>query len=292
MAEEIGSKPIDVQTLENIDSFDDLPDVTELTEEQLYAIRSGDLASDYIAPFEWDGESYEQWRSIIDGINIAIFDSVVDNFEPDDGDTSGPYADGEDLSTYYSEMGNGLNEWERTSNGIIGNIAAERVNDGNEPVIWSTPNDGLPNYPSAGDTVRYLIYTAQAQSFVALNVEENEVDPGGFLITHYTDKSISFGTRDSINHAGTEVLDVDVGDGIELDTWYWVEVELPTSTSDDIVIELFETDGESRGDLIETGIFDESDTSLDWDNYIDQGGFGFGNYSSSGTGDRLDGFEI
>ena len=78
MAEEIGSKPIDVQTLENIDSFDDLPDVTELTEAQLYAIRSGDLSSDYIAPFEWDGESYEQWRSIIDGINIEIPDSEAD----------------------------------------------------------------------------------------------------------------------------------------------------------------------------------------------------------------------
>ena len=77
MAEEIGSKPIDVQTLENIDSFDDLPDVTELTEEQLYAIRSGDLSSDYIAPFEWDGASYEKWRSVIDGRNIALPDSVV-----------------------------------------------------------------------------------------------------------------------------------------------------------------------------------------------------------------------
>ena len=77
MAEEIGSKPIDVQTLENIDSFDDLPDVTELTEEQLYAIRSGDLSSDYIAPFEWDGASYEQWRSIIDGRYITIPNEVV-----------------------------------------------------------------------------------------------------------------------------------------------------------------------------------------------------------------------
>ena len=75
MVEEIGSKPIDVQTLENIDSLHDLPDVTELTEEQLYAIRSGDLSSDYIAPFEWDGASYEKWRSIIDGREIGIPDS-------------------------------------------------------------------------------------------------------------------------------------------------------------------------------------------------------------------------
>ena len=84
MAEEIGSKPIDVQTLENIDSFDDLPDVTELTEAQLYAIRSGDLSSDYIAPFEWDGASYEKWRSVIDGINIDIPDTVVSREDDDD----------------------------------------------------------------------------------------------------------------------------------------------------------------------------------------------------------------
>ena len=236
---------------------------------------------------------FTTWRSLVDGEEIAaIPDTLVDNFEPDDGDPSGPYGDGEDLSTYYSEMGDGLSEWDRTTDGIIGQKAAKRVNDGNEPVIWSVPGDGLPNYPSEGDTVRYLIYTAQAQSFVALNVEENESEPGGFLITHSTNRSISFGTRDSINHGGTDNLDVAVGDGLELDTWYWVETTLPTSTSDDIVIELFETDGESRGDLIETGIFDESDTSLDWDNYINQGGFGFGNYSSSGTGDRLDGFAI
>ena len=105
MAEEIGSKPIDVQTLENIDSFDDLPDVTELTEEQLYAIRSGDLSSDYIAPFEWNGESYEQWRSIIDGTeivaipDISMFNSPIRHFwagqgiDVDDGSQATTWTD-------------------------------------------------------------------------------------------------------------------------------------------------------------------------------------------------------
>ena len=140
MAEEIGSKPIDVQTLENIDSFDDLPDVTELTEEQLYAIRSGDLSSDYIAPFEWDGTSYEKWRSIIDGQAITEIPDSEDlhaHYDFSEYDTS-QTSNLEDLS------GNGrvLNEGSISGYGEINGVQAAQF-DGDSDELFGPTFDSL-----------------------------------------------------------------------------------------------------------------------------------------------------
>lgn len=75
---------VDVQTLEDVDGYDDLPDVTEASLPQVYSVRTGDMAPDYIVPWGWDGEKYQEWRSVVDGGRLAIPDTVVEDFERPD----------------------------------------------------------------------------------------------------------------------------------------------------------------------------------------------------------------
>ena len=169
MAEEIGSKPIDVQTLENIDSFDDLPDVTELTEEQLYAIRSGDFSSDYIAPFEWDGASYEKWRSIIDGeVLFAIPDSEADHYYPATaglGDTIVDENGGDDLSGSLSwGDAEGIGDTYPDFNGTD-----EIVRSGINNSVWGSTTATLAAWfkpESSGESRPYGIYVDGVTSAV------------------------------------------------------------------------------------------------------------------------------
>ena len=61
----------DVSELQNINIYEDLPDVTALSEAEIRAIRTGDLAPDVIAPFGWDGSQFTTWRSLFDGQTIT-----------------------------------------------------------------------------------------------------------------------------------------------------------------------------------------------------------------------------
>ena len=59
----------DVEPLENINEVADLPDLAQLDEAQIYSIRSGEFAPDYVVPWDWDAtaEEYQEWRSTVDG---------------------------------------------------------------------------------------------------------------------------------------------------------------------------------------------------------------------------------
>ena len=70
----------DVEPLENINEVADLPDLAQLDEAQIYSIRSGNFAPDYVVPWAWDSAEgeYQEWRSTVDGQAIIdIPDSVV-----------------------------------------------------------------------------------------------------------------------------------------------------------------------------------------------------------------------
>ena len=75
----------DVEPLENINEVADLPDLAQLDEAQIYSLRSGNFAPDYVVPWAWDAstEEYQEWRSTVDGQAISDIPvvSVWDNKE-------------------------------------------------------------------------------------------------------------------------------------------------------------------------------------------------------------------
>ena len=88
----------DVSELQNINIYEDLPDVTALSEAEIRAIRTGDLAPDVIAPFGWDGSQFTTWRSLFDGKSLAIPDNTVAHYDAsqlslNDGDTVSVWPD-------------------------------------------------------------------------------------------------------------------------------------------------------------------------------------------------------
>jgi|AntDeeMinimDraft_4_1070355.scaffolds.fasta_scaffold05158_5 hypothetical protein len=59
-------------TLDTINKFDDLPDVTMLSQPDVYEIRTGDLASDYVVPMDTTGDgNFDTWYSLVDGQTIT-----------------------------------------------------------------------------------------------------------------------------------------------------------------------------------------------------------------------------
>ena len=78
----------DVEPLENINEVADLPDLAQLDEAQIYSIRSGNFAPDYIVPWAWDSSAgeYQEWRSTVDGRVIRdIPDTDADQIYEFDG---------------------------------------------------------------------------------------------------------------------------------------------------------------------------------------------------------------
>ena len=78
----------DVEPLENINGVADLPDLAQLDEAQIYSIRSGDFAPDYVVPWAWDSTEgeYQEWRSTVDGQVIRDTpDSAIHQYRFDEG---------------------------------------------------------------------------------------------------------------------------------------------------------------------------------------------------------------
>ena len=69
-------------TYDNLDSVDDLPELSTLERQDIYHARTGDLSSDYIVPVDTDESgSFDEWRSLVDGERIiAISDLGLDHF--------------------------------------------------------------------------------------------------------------------------------------------------------------------------------------------------------------------
>jgi hypothetical protein len=106
--------------------------------------------------------NYTEWRSLSDGrIISATPDSVVDNFEDADADPAGPYASGETITDYYTITAGDFSR--TTSNAIADSYSLERTSaSGNvySDAIVSLDGDGLPIYPTEGETVSLIVKNA------------------------------------------------------------------------------------------------------------------------------------
>ena len=79
-------------TYDNLDSVDDLPELSTLERQDIYHARTGDLSSDYIVPVDTDGSgSFDAWYSLVDGEEIiAIPQSAITR----NSDHIWPFAEG------------------------------------------------------------------------------------------------------------------------------------------------------------------------------------------------------
>ena len=132
----------DVEQLENINEFADLPDLAQLDEAQIYSIRSGDFAPDYAVPWAWDSteSEYQEWRSAVDGQAIVgIPGDIV--LKPESND----------LDFFTADEGSTDNWSIDSDDPTFGQELSLKQND--TSTIWSGPGDGLQNYPERGDDI-------------------------------------------------------------------------------------------------------------------------------------------
>ena len=132
----------DVEPLENINEVADLPDLAQLDEAQIYSIRSGNFAPDYVVPWAWDAstEEYQEWRSTVDGQVIRdIPDSAIHQLKLD-----------EDSSTFADSIGSEDATNQGTSR-VTGDYlgGAARSGDGSDQYIeWTSLGDFGSNMDS------------------------------------------------------------------------------------------------------------------------------------------------
>ena len=169
----------DVSELQNINIYEDLPDVTALSEAEIRAIRTGDLAPDVIAPFGWDGSQFTTWRSLFDGKNLTIHDNIVAHYDASKLSLS----DGDTVSVWPDEQGdNDLNIQTGSptyvESGINGNPAIAFNGDGLEDTGLSVtqPNTTYVVFEiqSGWDDGRVLSGVSERQITAWASLDENE----------------------------------------------------------------------------------------------------------------------
>ena len=201
----------DVEQLENINEVADLPDVTQLDEAQIYSIRSGEFAPDYVVPWDWDAtaEEYQEWRSTVDGqVILDIPDSVL-NPDPNDLDhfdgATGSWSITDDPSGYSPISGLGDYVLRGTSR---------------EDKIYSY--SGLNRYPQPGEKFSLFIHPEDSEdhSFVYFGVQDD--DTQNYAVQHIND----FGLRIGKDRGDTVFEEERYTE--PSDTWYEVEVEWDT----------------------------------------------------------------
>lgn len=208
------------------------PDDSEVSE---IVLPDGSQASEVVAP---DGSVV--WTAAPD-----IPDSVIDNFEED---PSGIYASGETLTYYWS---GGANYSLTTSDVVEGSRAVENTDTSfGFTYISSVEGDGLNTYPSAGDTVGWLIrdVAGGGTNYPGVGWRWGGGDRGYECRIRADDNTIRLINRDpSFNDLGAASATIDNG------TWYWGEYDVPDG-SGDMEYRLYEVDTSnlSRGSLLGT----------------------------------------
>lgn len=74
MTQQTNQGLVEFKELENVNTEADLPDPTQFTEPQLYHLRSGDLAPDYISTSGYDGTKYTYFESLVNGNRVSVPD--------------------------------------------------------------------------------------------------------------------------------------------------------------------------------------------------------------------------
>lgn len=213
----------------------------------------------------------------------AIPGSVIDNFESDSGDPAGPYASGEDLSTYYRGY---LSGFSRTSSSPIEGNYSLQTSAGNGFAIFSEPGDGLPQYPQDNDTLDVLVYNSGALPVIFFNVTYDDANDNinGYGCRYWANNQIDLKRYDNSTASDTNTNRSSLASksiSKLTDTAYWLEISTADSNGN-ISATLYDVDSSlNRGSQIES--VSATDTTHDYR------GIGFGT-SLDGTGliaDRL-----
>ena len=71
----------EIVTLDNINEYDDLPPLAEIDSPDVYEIRTGNFATDYLVPMQDGSTDFNEWYSLVDGqVLSAIPDIGLDHF--------------------------------------------------------------------------------------------------------------------------------------------------------------------------------------------------------------------
>lgn len=211
------------------------------------------------------------------GRALARFPRTIDNFEttPD-----GVYESGESISDYYSVS---TDVFSRTNSEVVeGSYALQSQNPMQNRFIISEPVDGLLDYPDFGDTVGFIIKGPHSDGLMPAFVYNGSIaiETCYTVEIRVTHSDMRFRRMDGIDNY-TEIGHIDVN--LDLDTWYWGEVDIPPENGDSHEWRLynFNESNLTRGDQIAT-------TTMTDANYTDQDGIGAARHSTSGTGTFLD----
>ena len=209
----------DVEPLENINEFADLPDLAQFNEAQIYSIRSGEFAPDYVVPWAWDSSAgeYQEWRSVVDGHHYYESPFTIDDFEEDRLDAN--YRDiikGEDFDYVTSPVAEGTRA-----------LRAQMSSDDN-PLIISLPGDGLPGYFGPGEVLRHWYrkdssgdsLSSHGQFFFGVQDAENY-----YSIRSRHNRGDS---RLRVSKDGSSTVIDDADTAISADKWYIVQIEWGT----------------------------------------------------------------
>ena len=177
-----------------------------------------------------DGRSYQ-----IDGRAVArsaIPGSVIDNFNEilyeDQNKT---------LSDYYS---GDLSNYERvTSPTIDGTHSLEESSGSTDSALFSNPNDGLENYPEAGDNFAFFVRASTEEPFPSCYILGDGADDNGeirFMVDPPRDDI-------QIREERDEQATGDFGGDGEADRWYDCQVVTTVLNGDvEFSLEVFDVD--------------------------------------------------
>ena len=205
---------------------------------------------------------FTTWRSLVDGAEIsAIPDSVIDNFEDADANPAGLYSDEDTVADFWPHD-NGHDAMNRSDENVAVGGHSLRINadtsDVSIPARWSVPSDEtLPRYVEPGDTVKVLMRDDSDRIRPSLGVMvDGSENPDCYAVRLRGDedevairKGYSLADddpRDGATSLSTESPSLNSGD------WYWVEYQLPDEDNDEHQVDVYELDGEDRGDQVTT----------------------------------------
>ena len=227
--------------------------------------------------------AFTTWRSLVDGAEISVIpDEVVDNFEDADGDPAGVYEEGETISDYYT--GSTGDYARSTSNVEEGEQALETTGGDTGSAIFSTPSDGLNRYPEEDEKIGFLLRqpTGDPDPVLLFNMTEpgSDFDSYGAMWVGTSEIRLNKYQSGSRSTESTESV------SFSNDTWYWGEIDPPTTEDNTIQFTMYELDNElQRGS--EIGSVSTSDSD-----YIGDRGIGVQRVSTEGTGTIVDWIRI
>ena len=100
-----------IVTLDNINEFADLPAIEEVDSPDVYEIRTGELATDYLVPVQVDSTSFTDWYSLLDGQVLRAIPDPDIYLQDDWGDNKLTDREDSGTTTYNGVEGVYRPEW-------------------------------------------------------------------------------------------------------------------------------------------------------------------------------------